>query len=116
MTVTLTASERVQLLQVLPQKVRSLRESVQLNNLREEVSLDEEESEALGATEDGRFNPQFLDRVDDREFELTDAEADLVGYVFVQLEQKEEVPTSPAFVSLIEKFEDAIDEVKGEEE
>jgi hypothetical protein len=115
MDVTLTGSERIQLLQVLPQKVRSLRESVQLNGLREKVSLDQEESEALGATEDGRFNPQFLDRVEDREFALTDGEADLIGYVFVQLEQKEEVPASPAFVSLIQKFEDPIQQAKGDE-
>jgi hypothetical protein len=111
---TFTANERLQLLQIMPRKVRSLRESVQLNRLREKLSLTDAERDSINANEDGSFDPRRLSEIEDLNVELSKAEADLVGYILVQREQEEDVPTSAAFVSIIEKFESEIEKVKGE--
>ena len=114
--VELSPDERLQLIQILPQQAKSLKESVQLNRLRKDVSFSDEERDTLDIGEGGQFDPRKLSELSDKEVKLSDDAADLVAYAMVQREQEEEVPTSDAMVNLITKFGDEIERVKGDDE
>jgi len=110
-----TGSERLQLISLLPQEAGSLREATQIKRLRDTLQLTDEEQEEIELEQQtGSFNPQALQELDKVEIEMSQQKRRVIAYVFVQKEDEGNVPTSDAFISLAEKFADAIAEAKSE--
>jgi hypothetical protein len=110
---TLSAQQRLQLLNLLPQESGSLRESIQIKRLRDRVNLSDEELETIGMDEQtGSFDPTALQELDDKEVELGDKECDIIAGSIVQKEDEGEVPTNDSFVDLALLLEQEIKEFR----
>lgn len=115
---TFTTPERFILLQILPEKVGSLKETIVVRRLRDEIQFTDKEREALEMkqTEQGgvTLNPSKFDAIDDLALEMTDKMREIVALGFMAREQEGDVPTNDVFVDLYLRFEDDIDALEEE--
>lgn len=110
---TLSAQQRLQLLNLLPQESGSLRESIQIKRLRDRVNFSDEEKEAIGMDgQTGSFDPTALQELESQEMDLGDSEKKIIAGSFVKKEDEGSVPTNDAFVELALKLEEEIEEFR----
>ena len=70
-TFEFSPSARLQILNILPQKAGSLRESIQVKRLRDRINFSDEEKDQIGFDEStGGFNPRKLDELGDMELQI----------------------------------------------
>lgn len=114
---SLSAEQRLHLVQILPPKSGSFKEMVQIRQLRDSLLFDEEEKEAIEWDESGNgtsFDPTKLGDLDAKDFEFRPKQIELIAYSFVKKKQEEDLATNDTFVDLYLMFEEAIEEVDEE--
>jgi hypothetical protein len=112
-TFEFSPSARLQILNILPQKAGSLRESIQVKRLRDRINFSDEEKDQIGFNENtGGFNPNKLGELGDMEIELGENEREIIAGCIIQKEDEGEVPTNDGFVDLAMQLAGEIEEFR----
>lgn len=105
--------ERLQILNILPQESGSLRESIQIKRLRDQIAFSDEEKEQIDMNErTGSFDPMKLQQLESKEVKLGEGKRYILAGSFVKKEDEGEVPTNDTFVELALKLEEEIEEFR----
>ena len=101
--------DRLQILNLLPQDVGSLRESIQVKRVRDKIKFTDSERAALDFDpENGSFDPSKMDEVGTIEVELGQNARNIIAGSIIRLEDGGSVPTNDTFVDLALLLEDDI--------
>lgn len=112
-TVTFTPHLRLQLVNFLPNNAGSLRESVQIKQLRDRLQFSEAEREAIDLNpQTGQFDPSKLVELDSVEIGFGESELELLAGILVSAESDGDIPTNDDFVNLIITLEDHIEDFR----
>lgn len=112
-TFSLSPSQRLQIINILPQESGSLQESIQVKRLRDRIGFTEEEKETIEMdAQTGSFNPQKFADIANKDVDLGESEREILAGSFVKREDEGSVPTNDAFVELVVKLEDEIEEFR----
>jgi hypothetical protein len=112
---SLSGSQRLHLINVLPQEAGSLKESIQIKRLRDRIGFSDGEEEKIEMDEEtGSFNPRKLQNLPEKEFSFGENEREIIAGSIIQREDEGEVPTTDAFVELVLDFEEEIEEFRAD--
>lgn len=112
-TLTLDVGSRFRLVnQILPKEAGSFKQAKAVRALRRRLELTDSEKKRGGyAEKDGRMFLQQPQHIEDKEFEFSDAEEEVIAWGFDRLDEEGNVPTDDQFFALYEEFEEAIESI-----
>jgi hypothetical protein len=114
MKLTLNGKQRLTLFQILPDKVGSLQETLLTDAIRNRI-LTEEFKEQIGWQKQmGQvsFDPASVVSVEDKTFEFSENEAEVIAYGFLFDEQNESVSTDEDYIKIYHAVEEKVQELK----